>query len=617
MRYSVLARRHVHRMSLIEQIRRRNVHRVALAYVAGGWLIVQVAETLLPAFGLEPEVLRVILIALAIGFVPALVLSWKFEWTPSGFVRDAQVPAADRGLSSKTLDRAITVFLVVAVAYFAVDKFILREGGPEFGERSIAVLPFQTLGGSGSQDALGSGIAVELTNLLWTIPQLRVTGTTTTSTFGQGDIDILAAARKMDVSHILVGSVRRHDDRVRVAVQLVDADEDTQLWSDVYERTLDDIFEIQDDIAARVVGQLRLKLSDEPPTSEQINPEAYELYLRGDHLSHVVRTPEAFDEAVEVLERAVELEPAYVPALWALARSIENQVDPSDTVAVQAANKRVRALVDRMVELAPDSSYANAWLWYLARKDGKDLQTQFNYLERAVAGGTDSNLYFQQTFAARELGRLGRIDEAVALLEYVLKRDPGNPATVYNLAFLMRQAGRHREAAEKLEGILEWHDPTPDLYWSLGVAWLIAGEAGKALEYFDQDPNTGDLGRVLALYTLGREQEFEAEFEALKASSTSVEGIARVYAWSGQNDLAFEYLDRMVEEMGRDWAARVDTDLYEPIKSDPRWQEFLDKNGVKKEDLSDIEFDPPLPPEVVAEVERMRAERERNKEVSL
>jgi hypothetical protein len=119
-----------------------------------------------------------------------------------------------------------------------------------------------------------------------------------------------------------------------------------------------------------------------------------------------------------------------------------------------------------------------------------------------------------------------------------------------------------------------------------------------------------NLGRVLALYSLGRRAEFEAEFEKQKADDGfSTEAIARVYAWSGQNDLAFEYLERMIVEDGPASAARVDTDLYVPIKSDPRWQPFLERNGAGEEDLSHIKFDPPLPPEVVAEVERMRAER--------
>lgn len=598
-------------MPLFEEIRRRNVHRVALAYVAGAWLVVQVAETMLPVFGFDLEAMRIVVLALAIGFVPALILSWKFEWTTSGLVLDANVAPAQRGRSSRTLDRAITVFLVIAVAYFAVDKFILS-GPVASGQKSIAVLPLRDISGGAAQSFLGSGVAVELTNLLATIPELLVIGTTTTETFAGKDVDIGAAARKMDVSHILTGSVQRVADRVRVAVRLVDAEEDIQLWSEVYERKTDDIFAIQDDIAARVVGQLRLELSDEAPTSEQINPIAYDLYLRGHHLSHVVRTQEAFVEAVDLLERAVELEPAYVPALWSLARSLNNLDVDKDPMARDAVAKRVRSLVDRMVELAPDSSYANGWLWYLARQDGEDLQTQLGHLERAVAGGNDTNVYLQQTFAARALARLGRVDEAFALLEYVLRRDPASGIGAYNIAMLMRQEGRHREAAERLESMLQWHQPAPSTLWSLGVTWLVAGEPEKALAYFEQAPyRSVNMGRLLALHSLGSQDEFAAGLEEFRAAmgGTHPENVARLYAWSGQNDMAFEWLEKLVDQDGPEAAQLVDTDLYEPIKSDPRWKLFLERNGVTEETTPDIDFNPPLPPEVVAEVERLRAKR--------
>jgi TolB-like protein len=597
-------------MSLFDEVRRRNVHRVALAYVAGAWLVIQVAETLSPVFGFEQQALRPVVFLLVIGLVPALILSWKFEWTPSGLVADADVAPLQRGRSSKTLDRAITLFLVVAVAYFAVDKFVIG-GSAGTSNKSIAVLPLVNISNDPEQDFLGSGISISLTNLLASIPELRVISSDTFKSPGGRDMDIAGAAKSLDVTHVVVGAVQKAGDRIRVAVQLFDARENRLLWSNDYERTLEDIFAIQDDIAARVVGQLRLQLSAKPPTSEQIDPRAYELYLKGNHLSHAVRTPEAFAEAVVILEQVVEMEPAFVPGLWTLARSIVNAVDERDRASHQAADARIRVLVDRMVQLAPDSSYANGWLAFLAEMDGEDLQTVATYREKAVAGGNDTNVYMQQANAGRLLARIGRIDEATALLEFVAKRDPACSVCIYQIALSMRQAGRHREAAERLEGLLEWREPSPTILWSLGITWLVAGDPAKALSYFEQTTTgEGELGRVLALHDLGRDEEFEVEFSRMKAgSSANPEGIARIAAWTGQNDLAFEYLDRMVDQHGQSHAQYVDTDLYEPIKSDPRWQEFLKRNGVAKEDLSHIRFDPPLPPEVIAEIQRMRGER--------
>lgn len=598
-------------MTIFDQIRRRNVHRVAIAYAAGAWLVFQVAETVTPVFGIDAQTLRPLVILLVIGFVPALVLSWKFEWTPSGLVADADVPPAYRAHSSKTLDRAITAFLVIAVAYFAIDKFVL-DSHPVSGQKSIAVLPLANISNDPEQDYFGTGISIALTNLLAGIPELRVMSSDTLSTFPGQDITNSEVAERLNVTHIISGAVRKAGNRVRIAIQLFDAQENSLVWSEDYERTLDDIFEIQDDITARVVGQLRLQLIDEPPASEQINPRAYELYLRGLYLSHQVRTAEAFTEAIGILERVVEIEPAFVPGLstlaWALRNAGQMGVD-----AYEEADPRIRMLVDRMAELAPDSSYTNGWLANLAELDGKDLQTQAMYRERAVAGGTDTNVYLELALAAEIFEKIGRTDEAIATIDYVVSRDPACSTCVFRAAMLLRKRGRHLEAAEKLENIRKWHNASPSVLWSLGIVWLVAGEPGKALGYFEQLPASwGNLGRLLALHDLGRSDDFETEFDEYFANNqnSNPEGIARIYAWTGQNDLAFEYLERMVDTQGPSSVAQVDTDLYQPIKSDPRWHAFLERNSVIQDDLSHIKFDPPLPADVLAEIERMRAERQ-------
>ena len=599
-------------MSLFAELKRRNVIRVAIAYVITAWRILQVADVVLGNIEAPGWVFQVIMLLLALGLPVAILFAWAFELTPEGLKREKDVDrsASITSHTGRKLDRAIIVILVLAVGYFAVDKFVLSNV-PTTAEKSIAVLPLANISNDPDQDYLGSGISLAVTNLLASIPTLTVISSDTLSVFAGQHVDIADAARKLDVTHIVSGTVRRSDDEVRVAVRLFDARENTELWSAEYERTLDNVFEMQDDISARIIGRLRLHLSDELPTSEQIDSRAYELYLRAHHLSHTIRTPEAFAEAEELLTTAVELEPGYVPAIWSLARSISNRIDGRDPVLDQSRDARVRALVARLVELAPDSSYANGWLAAFAERAG-DIQAMATYRERAIEGATDTNVYLQQMIASRYLTDLGRLDEAAALIRYVVKRDPACGHCVNQLAYVLRRAGRHREAATELEQLLEWREASPAANWGTGVAWLVAGEPAKALAYFDKAiPGPGEIGRLLALHDLGRQDEFEAEFEQMIASDNSdPEVIARVYAWTGQNDLAFEYLERMIEENEPSFAVYVKTDLYEPIKSDPRWLPFLERNGASDDDLSHIKFNPPLPPEVIADIERMRASRE-------
>lgn len=608
------------RMSaMLQQLRQRNVHRVALAYLASAWLVIQVVETLTPDI-LPTSVFRIAVIGAAIGFVPALILAWVFEWTPEGLRRERDVPAGAPVPDSRHFDRAIIVTLVIAVAYFAVDKFVIdpvrdkeeveaaRTEAIEdaladkllqkYSNRSILVLPFLNMSPDADQEYFADGIAEDMLNLLAKIDELRVISRSTSWTFKGKEIDVAEVHARLDVSHILEGSVRKAGDQVRITVQLIDARTDAHLWSETYDRTLDDIFAIQDEISSEVVGQLKLELLAGPPSAEQIDPVAYDLYLQGRHLTHTVRTETALDEAIALLSRSVELAPGFVPAIWELTRAIglsRNWDDPDESAAKE---QRIRSLVDRMVELAPDSSYANMWLAEFATWEG-DLQEAALYRERAIEGATDSNLYVQYMLAAQFLARLGRFEEAAALAIYVVDRDPACTPCVQTLASVFRLGGKHREAAERLEKLLDWSDLTPLISWNLGVGWLVAGEPGKALEYFAGAPaGNREMGRMMALHDLGRHDEFQLEFSKLLSDPNQPpEGIARLAAWTGQNDLAFEYLERTIDSLGPDFVQNIKRagDLYEPIQSDPRWQAFLERHNATDEDMSHIRFNPELP----------------------
>lgn len=607
---------------MFDQLRQRNVHRVTLAYLAGVWLLIQIIDTLTP--NILPEIVfRATLIIAAIGLVPAVILAWVFQWTSDGPRLEGTVTPETPVPDSRWLDRAIMVTLVIAVAYFAIDKFVIDPVRDEekieaataeavedaltgrllgkYADRSILVLPFLNISADAEQEYFADGIAEELLNLLARIDELRVISRSTSWTFKGKEIDVTAIQKKLDISHILEGSVRKSGNQVRITAQLIDARTNRHLWSETYDRTLDDIFAIQDEISSEVVSQLKLELLSRQPSVEKIDPHAYDLYLQGRYLTHTVRTEASFDEAVGLLSQAVELSPTYVPAIWELARAIDNSREGDSVEESALKGQRIHKLVDRLVELAPNSSYANGWLGAFARQEG-NLQAAALYMEKAIAGGYDANLYLQQALAADFLSQLGRTDEAKALIRYVVNRDPSCTACVNLLATILRRSGEHRKAAVELEKLLDWRGANPYLYWALGVSWLVGGEPGIALGYFDQSlPGNRDIGRILALHDLGRQEEFEAEFATwLSGPDIHPESIARIAAWIGNNDMAFEYLERAIDQEGPEFAVVIKrgADLYEPIKSDPRWQAFLERYGASDEDLSHIRFNPKLPPEV-------------------
>ena len=243
-------------MSLFSELKRRNVLRVAIGYLAASWLLIQIVETLFPIFGLSDASIRLSVILLAIGFPLILIFSWLYELTSEGLKLEKDV---DRSITlvhhtGKKLDRAIIVVLTLALGYFAFDKFVLdpaRDTAREevvakqartdalvesYGEKSIVVLPFVNMSDDAGNEYFADGISEELLNLLAQIPQLRVISRSSAFSFKGKDIDIQTVAEKLNVAHVLEGSVRKSGNKVRITAQLIEARSDTHLWSGTYDR---------------------------------------------------------------------------------------------------------------------------------------------------------------------------------------------------------------------------------------------------------------------------------------------------------------------------------------------------------------------------------------------
>lgn len=608
--------------NMLQQLRQRNVHRVALAYLAGAWLLIQIVETLTPDF-LPAIVFRATVIVLAIGFLPALILAWKFEWTPQGLRREIDISGENLRSDSRLFDQAVTLVLVLAVAYFAVDKFLLDPARDEaeiiaaeeeatkralsgvfldeFRDRSILVVPFLNLSPDPEQEYFADGMSEELLNQLARIEELRVISRSTSWTFKDRDVNVGEVHRKLDVSHILEGSVRKAGNQIRITAQLIDARTDTHLWSQTYDEPFDDIFAIQDEISVAVADRLHLEIFSSRSPHEGVDPRAYELYLRASADPAADREQTAY--ARSMLEEALAIEPEYLPALYDLAATIE-QSDLGNTAEGLLEQRRVVTdIVNRIVELAPGSVYAHNWQAYMAMRWDNDLIAAAPHLEKGMrfANRTDVHVWFNG--ALNLLNEIGRHEEAVTLGQYWINRDPYCGNCLGRVVRALSASGRHKEAALIVESQLEGRDVTASTFWNIGVGFVIAGDAEKALYYFDQIPDgSTDIdkkyARAFALYSLGRLEEFESNLADQLSSytGTGAEGIARLYAWSNQRDKAFEWLYKMIEEEGEESAKRVKTELYRPIKSDPRWQAFLEKYGAEDKPHLSIKFEPRYPP---------------------
>lgn len=601
-------------MSVLAELRRRNVHRIAAAYLAGSWLLIQVLETLFPIFDVPETSIRWLVVLLGAGFVPAMVLSWLFEITPEGIRRDkeADPDVRTRPAGGKSIDRVIIALMALALGYFIFDKFYLAPDRylqreevvdqadsdllPEADERSIAVLPFVNMSSDPEQEYFADGVADEILGLLAQVPELRVISRSSSfSLKGQG-LSISEIANRLSVVHVLEGSVRTSGAQVRVTVQLIDARTDSHVWSETFDRTLDDVFAIQDEISARVLEIFETETLFAPRSTE-ISTEAYGMYLRARHIHHSGQHGD-LDFAERLLQEALELEPEYIPALSELARVHLHSSGPRFDTR-NARRDAVRELVARISALAPESTVALGWRAWIAWSWDNDPQFAAHLWERALAQDPGNSQTLRPV--APFLADLGRFEEAIAVARYVLARDPLCSSCLINLSAIHRMAGSYEEAERYIRPVIDLEPDRHQVYWSLGSVLLLAGKPAEALAAFDLEKSAGQrqLGRIMALHDLGRLTEFEEQFAQFRSENgANSEGIARIYAWVGDKNNALVWLERLAQEAGSEFPMQLGIGFYEKVVSDPRYQQLLQDYGIESETKTGVrfEFTPPARP---------------------
>ena len=613
-------------MSFLDELKRRNVIRVAIGYLAGAWLLIQILETLFPIFGIPETSVRIVVIIAAIGFVPVLVASWYFELTAEGLKRDAEArQLRKKAPSHRTVDRLIAVMLTLAVVYFAVDKFVLdpsrdaaeievarQEGRADalvesFGDKSIVVLPFVNISSDPEQEYFSDGLAEELLNLLARVEGLRVISRTSAFSFKGKEITSVEIARQLNVSYVLEGSVRKFGDTLRITAQLIDARADAHVWSDTYDHTSENIFDIQDSVAGEVVGHLRTQLSLEPPKAERHDPRAYALFLQARQLSNRQGT---HDTRRELLERALELEPGYLDAKvalgWAHRSSGLAAQWAGDVETAEWHYAQYELLIDEVLARDPGQAFANASrAWDMFRIP--DLRRAAMYAERALE--SEPTHFGALTTAGEILTRLWRAEQAIPILRYASERDPLNAYHFDNIASAYMNAGQYASAEEALRTLLVLAPDAGD--WAnneIGVALLLQGKASEALQHFNDNLDESDpllwYGRTLALHDLGRTDEALSEMERLLEVDPGTGGeviywsIGTAYAWLGAIDEAFVYLEKQREVLPWAFTSMGNSPLYANLRDDPRWRPFLASVNLDPDFLASVEFNPRLPAEI-------------------
>jgi adenylate cyclase len=589
-------------MSFFTELKRRNVFRVGAAYLVVAWLVIQVTDTVVPALHLPGWIVTAVVLFLIIGWPLALVVAWLFELTSEGVKRETEVdPAVSSSRrAGRKLDYLIIGALVLALGYFTYDKLLLdpqrdaalventrRDFDKQAAtladaQKSIAVLPFANMSADPEQEYFVDGLAEELLNLLAGVPELRVAARTSSFSFKDKSIDVRIIAEQLNVKHVLEGSVRKEGDTLRITAQLIEADSGYHLWSRQFDRRMEDVFAIQEEIAGAVVHALKISLLGEAAKVEEVNPEAYTLYLQGKHF-YGRRTREGFSKAAQAYQAAIELEPEYALAWSALGQTYFDQaghgyLDTHEGMAL------ARAAIERAIAL--DDGLARPYTamgWLLLYYDW-DWVAADEAMQRALAlePGNTACIEGAAVFAAV----LGRLDEAVNLQRRVVRGDPLNEATHFNLAAFLTGVGKLEEAAVVFRHVVELNPQFPGGRYALGLTFLLQDQPERALAEFEQetDPVHRDLGTVLALSTLGRTTEADqaraAAIEAHEEATTYLNVMAN--AWAGNSDEAFRWLDIAYERRDSFLAETLSNPILAKLESDPRWPVFLDKMGLPR-----------------------------------
>jgi len=493
-------------MSFFNELKRRNVFRVGIAYVVVAWLLLQVSDVILNNVEAPSWVFDVILLLIAIGFPLILLFAWAFELTPEGLKRESEV---DRSQSithqtGQKLNYTIIAVMALALAYFAYDKFVApgsRDATPAEAaqesdvqppidepvveeEKSIAVLPFVNMSSDPEQDYFADGISEEILNTLAKVSELKVAGRTSSFAFKGKNQDLLEIGKVLRVNHILEGSVRKSGNRVRITAQLIKVDDGFHMWSETWDRELDDIFVIQDDISAAILAQLKTQLLGERVVSVKTDTKAYELYLLAKQRIYE-RNQASLEMAEKLLTEATTIDPEFAPAFAQLGITY-NLVgeDGYGTLPVDVAREKSKLNLDRALQLDPDNAEALAGMGLYALDYELDYEKAIDLLRQAVA--INPNLTNASTWLATALDTIGELRAGLALREQIFARDPLHPPTFGNLEQSYAAMGQPEKALEMLDGLQAYLPGDAKLMEDYGEVYLMTGRLAEAQKHFRQ-----------------------------------------------------------------------------------------------------------------------------------
>jgi TolB-like protein len=470
------------------ELRRRNVFKVVVAYAIVAWLLIEMSATVFPALKLPEWTVTFVTALILISFPIILIGAWAFEVTPDGIKRTREVPLEHSvtHITGRKFDFAIIALLVLALVFVVVDNYVLRdEPAPAPSEqtrpaiqpveKSIAVLPFVNMSSDPEQEFFSDGLSEEILNLLAKIPSLKVIGRTSSFAFKGKNQDLRGIGQALGVNTVLEGSVRKSGDRVRITAQLIDVLDGAHIWSESYDRTLTDIFAVQDDVAAAIIDALQIHVGAAPTRGRPTeNAEAYSLFLQARASLYVFKNREAEKLAL----KAIEIDPNFAEAYELLAHGYWYL--GGDNIDAAEAQRLVGEAAAKALTLNPDLVFAQA-LFASGDAENYSFAREIETLERAARDAQNNSGAMGALIW--DLQQAGYLREALSIAERFVILDPLSPIANFRLFESLYAIGRTSEAVAALELAAELG--MDSARWSLGMVNLVERQDSSAITHFE------------------------------------------------------------------------------------------------------------------------------------
>ncbi len=574
-------------MNFLSELKRRNVYKVAVAYIIAGWAVSQGIAQVFPVFDVPNWVIRLIVLFIIIGLPIALVLAWMFELTPQGIMRTEAADAMPQAARPK---KHVWIYVVVIGAAISIGLFFLGRytagnktaaATPnELPAKSIAVLPFVDLSPAKDQEYFCDGISEEILDALAKVEGLRVVARTSSFSFKAKNADVAEIAQKLNVQNILEGSLRREGNRIRITAQLVNAHDGFHIWSDTFERELGGVFAVQDEITRSIVDALKIKFAVTLPPRTGQNTEAYDLYLQGLYLSNK-SDEENLRKSLNLFQRALDKDPTLSRAWVGIAKVWFWLADAY--VKPLQAYQAVESAATKALELNENDAEAHAYLSEAKRVLHWDWKTGERELQRAVE--IDPNSAMAHLLFAHHRLCSGDLAGGQIELDEAKRLDPLSPLISDHQAILFLYSDRLDDAVAAAKRTLTLDPNYNYLEPTLARVYREQGKLEDALALYlkaQQGTHEPNAGLAIAYARLGRITEAQRMLQQLidKANRGYVAGeqIACVFVALDNHDEAFRWLNRAVDEHSGN-VITIHREL-RPLYSDSRFPLLLRRMGI-------------------------------------